>query len=788
MAPIAKLVDSLRRPTVSFQTKYVEELTKALIKGIRILLTCEGYKVRTESERKSIDHIVDLLSPMNDDEAVSAVKYLTAIYLPRLVDDEEPERPGNLTETSTLFTHEYGRFIKKLLNKRGGVDSVRHRPKVSNRALKLAFSILQLKRYCPPLPKSLKTKALKGLKERLTTPAKTPEHMLQQLRRTANELFPPGWDQGVRPPNFTVTNKSCYENSRAKGGAQGYMFHREWCGEVESTSEKIKRSYEEMTEEEFELVMSQLDDADRTSPIVVPRGPSQQILDFELHRLYGTENFDTPVHGNSVGRERYMEAALSTAPSTLRAIAEVVEDPLKARIITKNNWQCTVLKPLQKMIHSRLRSHEPFVLIGAPLTADIVNTHLRQPEGTKWVSGDYTAATDNIHSDATDAVLHTIVDNMTGSLTEDSRYLDLAKRSLTGLTIYHEELGEFVMERGQLMGSLLSFPILCIINFSVWRHGVEMTTRRTCNGKGLGGDLDHVLINGDDIGFAAGDKQYRMWKKMVPLVGLSPSMGKNYFTDVFLSLNSQIYTRGEESGYMGEVKFTNLGLLVEPNEETLVQKLESLGQMHDDFVGGCTYSGSGSSLFIDAHQALLKRSVRNLFGPRGHGGLGATPVKGSKGASLEGYNVRQLVIAHLLEKEVVRQPSLGEVARYDKFQKAYVQKVFPDVHEARSDRLHRIPQDVPFGYHWENVTELVGEAAISHRAMVSWLAPLLPQERPAWDFWNKCKKLMDRRGGEWQRVNQMTVDDYLRAPAERAIYRMANFEFPVGDDFEACFE
>lgn len=788
MAPYAKLVESLKRSSVTFKTEYVEELTKALIKGIRILLTCEGYKVRTDSERKSIDHIVDLLCPMDDDEAVSAVKYLTAIYLPRLVGDEEPERPENLTETSTLFTHEYGRFIKKLLSVRGGLDKVRHKPKVSNRSLKLAFSILQLKRYLPALPKTLRKKALKGLKERLTKPATTPKHLMEQLRRTAHELFPPGWDQGVRPPAFTVTNKSCYENSRGQGGAQAWMFHREWsvAGQEELKERGIK-GFETLSDEELERRLSEplIPFPEGPAPT---RGPRDQVLDFGMHKLYDSDNYDTPVHTNSVSREQYMEEALASAPKVLRAIAEVVEDPLKARIITKNNWQCTVLKPLQKMIFDRLSSHESFQLIGTPLTAEIVNLSLPQPEGTKWVSGDYAAATDNIHSDATNIVLHTIVDNMTGSLSHDSRYLELAKRSLTGLTIFHEDLGEFVMERGQLMGSLLSFPILCIINYSVWRHCVEMTTRATCDGRGKGGQLDHVLINGDDIGFAATPSQYKMWKKMVPQVGLTPSMGKNYFCEEFLSLNSQIYTRNDETGYMRKVQFTNLGLLVEPDKDTLLSKLESLGQMHDDFIDGCTYKGSGSSLFINAHKELLKRSVRNLFGPRGHGGLGATPVKGSKGSNIEGYNVRQLVIAHLLEKEVVRQPSFGEVARYDRFQKAYLQKVFPDVHEARSDRLHKIPEDVPFGYHWENVTELVGQAAISHRAMVSWLAPLLPQEKAPWDFWNKCKKIMDRRGGEWNRVHAMSIDDYLRAPAERAIYRMACFEFPIGEDFEAVFE
>lgn len=751
MAPCIRLVESIARPTVTFKTEYVKEITKALIKGIRILLTCEGYKKRTESERKSIDHIVDLLSPLDDDDAVKAIKYLTAVYLPRLVGDVEPERPGFLTETSTLFAFEYQRFIKRLLSPRGGEDSVRHRPKVSNRALKLAFSILQLKRYLPPLPKTLRTKALKGLKKRLTTPGSSPNHMLEQLKRTANELFPPGWDFSIPVPGYTVTNKSCFEQTRGAGGSQSYMFSSEWPG-------------------------SPCTKDDGVTPLT--RSATDQLIDFSTHHTLDglsvreeKKDRETPRHDNAVGKKEYERVALATVPEILKAKAEIVEDPLKARIITKNNWQCTILKPLQKMIHGRLRQHPAFQLIGSPLSAEIINEHLPQPPNTKWVSGDYEAATDNLHSDATQTVLNVILDNMTGRKTEQVGFIDLARRSLTGLTIYHEELGEFIMERGQLMGSLLSFPILCIINFSVWRHALEMSTRESSNGVGMGGPLDHVLINGDDIGFAATEKQFELWKKMVPLVGLKPSAGKNYFCDEFLSLNSELYTRNPETGLMRRIHFTNLGLLVNPEDDTTILKLESLGQMHDDFLKGVEYKGAGSSIFIDSHKSLLKMSIRNLFGPRGHGGLGATPVHGSKGSGLEGYNVRQLVIAHLLESEKVRLPSVSPVARYNSFQRAYLRRAFPDVEEYREDKL---PDPIK-GFEWENVTSYVEEAAISHRAMTSWLAPEIACERPTWDFWNKCKKEMDRGRGAWKELHAMTVDDYLKPVAERAIYRLIPF-------------
>jgi len=635
MAPCVILVESLQRSTVLFQTKYVEEITKATVRGLRNLLVTEGFKTKLQKERVAIDHIVDLFVPLSNSQAVKAVKYLTAYQLPRLVGDIEPERPEFLTETSTLFAGTYAKFITNRLRGRAeGDDPVRHKKKdnlhgASRRQLSLCMSILQLKRYLPPLPKDLQLEAKVGCRKRLTTPGFTPERLLCELERTANELFPLGWDTKTSVPSFSVTNKSCFESSRSAGGAQSYMFnHNE------------------------------------------ARSNFNQVIDFntwndDLLKWSGVDLGDLPVHPSLITPEEYIDRAIRTMPSELKAKMEIVEDPLKARVITKNNWNCTILKILQKMIHTVLREHEAFELIGAPLTEEIINKLVRF-KGSKYVSGDYEAATDNFHSDATETVLDRILGNMTGKLSENPGYLLLAKKSLTGLTIVDSEVGTFRMERGQLMGSLLSFPILCIVNFAVWRFATEQTFGVKCDGKGLGGIPDRVLINGDDIGFCATVAQHALWMSLTPQVGLKPSMGKNYFADEFITLNTQLYSWVENKGLV-LIRFLNQGLLINPgNEEiswyldgqnanSVCSKLESLGPMHDDFVKGAVDKCAASAMFISHHKHLLKQTWRNLFGPREHGGLGGHPVKDhERYNSSEGYSCDNLSSPHCLKMDRLR--------------------------------------------------------------------------------------------------------------------------------------
>lgn len=96
----------------------------------------------------------------------------------------------------------------------------------------------------------------------------------------------------------------------------------------------------------------------------------------------------------------------------------------------------------------------------------------------------------------------------------------------------------FTMKNGQLMGSPLSFPILCAINFVAYRSALKQYVRD------MGGDWSKaemlempVRVNGDDILFKCNDAFYHgYWKPSVAAIGFTLSPGKNYVSPAFLTV------------------------------------------------------------------------------------------------------------------------------------------------------------------------------------------------------------------------------------------------------------
>jgi hypothetical protein len=91
------------------------------------------------------------------------------------------------------------------------------------------------------------------------------------------------------------------------------------------------------------------------------------------------------------------------------------------------------------------------------------------------------------------------------------------------------------MTNGQLMGSILSFPILCLANLAVY---LETTTdyQRGWSDKRR---LSSVLINGDDMLYVAPESLWDVHKWVASQVGLELSVGKAYCHDVYANVNSQ---------------------------------------------------------------------------------------------------------------------------------------------------------------------------------------------------------------------------------------------------------
>lgn len=142
--------------------------------------------------------------------------------------------------------------------------------------------------------------------------------------------------------------------------------------------------------------------------------------------------------------------------------------------------------------------------------------------GEIFVSGDYESATDNLNSEVQRTILLELI--------LQSRSIPRGIR-LHALSTFSSELeaeGDvFVQARGQLMGQLLSFPLLCLVNYLTFKYCIPRDVP--------------VRINGDDIVFRAREEEVHRWQENVGRSGLKLSHGKTMVNRRFFTLNSSIF-------------------------------------------------------------------------------------------------------------------------------------------------------------------------------------------------------------------------------------------------------
>lgn len=241
-----------------------------------------------------------------------------------------------------------------------------------------------------------------------------------------------------------------------------------------------------------------------------------------------------------------------------------LQEPFKIRTISiPDGPAMAAASPFQKLWHRTMRQLGPFQLIGGVPVADAL---AQIPGGgdTPFVSGDYSAATDRLSMEATRLVVEELFKPF-------ALPAELRRRCIESLCAadldYSTTLGTFrgrvpdalldsiklppvtKQSNGQLMGNILSFPILCIVNLATyvtarvalgdlpdWEQ-IEETGYMTVDQIN---NLE-VLVNGDDILFRARPHLYRTWLKTAQAFGFKPSPGKNYYSQRFFTINSELY-------------------------------------------------------------------------------------------------------------------------------------------------------------------------------------------------------------------------------------------------------
>jgi hypothetical protein len=328
-----------------------------------------------------------------------------------------------------------------------------------------------------------------------------------------------------------------------------------------------------------------------------------------------------------------------------------VREPCKTRIVSLGPEDTYYyLKDLQKFMWTVLKDHPCFQLIGRPVTEEVLMDRFGdQPPGSVFVSVDYSDATDGLMSWASEWCMRCVAE-CSGLSDFD---LEVATAALTGHTLLYTENGQFVARKqtnGQLMGSPVSFPILCLINAAVCRAAMEAPMSRDW------GDLvdeplaDYqpplslreapLLINGDDGLFVQENAWvYSSWISDAKQLGLNDSPGKTYVSAEFVQINSKLFTVGAwtrpslvtglpvSTLVFSHVPYVNFGYLspFDPKggRERDYQDLPALAEGFLDGFSG-KLRDAMMTWFLRSHRGLLQRIPQGMsyWLPAHLGGLG----------------------------------------------------------------------------------------------------------------------------------------------------------------------
>nr|UYL95442.1 MAG: RNA-dependent RNA polymerase [Hulunbuir Botou tick virus 4] len=220
-------------------------------------------------------------------------------------------------------------------------------------------------------------------------------------------------------------------------------------------------------------------------------------------------------------------------PGNIRPV--VAKTKGKARVVTlQNSYVKEILRPIHEGLYDHISEMDWLV------RGELTEEHL-QPlvddlrDGEFHISGDYSQATNLINA----KTVRTIV----GVLCESDHLTPEEKRvlwqSFTDLRLI-ECTGTKYFVRGQMMGSYVSFPLLCILNRAMynitqnWSHrlgGRKMSDRRPRPAR----------FNGDDCAFNGTRGTFELWRQVTSFYGMEVNVDKTGLSKKKIELNSRVF-------------------------------------------------------------------------------------------------------------------------------------------------------------------------------------------------------------------------------------------------------
>ena len=522
----------------------ITERTEAVVRGLKLVL--EHHDASSQTQHSLAEQLHGYLDTSSSEKVwMARIKYVLNYPLAKYLRNELPPPPDQAFKPSGHLR----RWMKARLNA------------FNRKNTHLWYSWLQAKRCSLSVSDAMVADAYKKHFSQLTQPdpcyingevssraekiLRNPSflYVLNSIRKRIN----------LDPESFTdqtPSTSACFENPRSKGGQYGQLL--EICNNWNEESNYLRLSsaenpaaYLERTKEPVDIYLNRPEDWHLRQPFWL--GNDELVCMYQQTTVRGgvRQRFVTEQYERA-GRYKwqllrsaadYMNKANTHCDATIQAVLE----PLKIRIISKGSAVLYYsMKPLQKAIHSAMRVMPCFRLIGRPLCPtdliDLIPDNVAKDD--EWISVDYSAATDGLSSYLGMEIISKLIRDIPIEQQICARKV-LGPHRLHYPVLANGKWGspEYrgTQENGQLMGGILSFPILCLANLAVY---LETKKIRSSDPRVIKAALSKVLVNGDDMLYVGNSNDWLRNIKVGKEVGLEMSIGKAYHHRRYANANS----------------------------------------------------------------------------------------------------------------------------------------------------------------------------------------------------------------------------------------------------------
>lgn len=205
----------------------------------------------------------------------------------------------------------------------------------------------------------------------------------------------------------------------------------------------------------------------------------------------------------------------------------VAKKKAKMRVVTMQSARAKrILRPVHEAAYNHLSKFD--WLVRGDVTDDHFNTiktDLRS--GERYRSGDFEASTDNLNKDVVLVVIKVLAEAL-----PERRKKVLLKTFEDTWVHWKGEVKKIV--RGSMMGNLLSFVVLCLLN----KICLDRARQKV---EGCGPVWRKSLVNGDDLFFAGTDQLFKVWLEETKKVGFVVNRSKTMSSHRYGDLNSTLF-------------------------------------------------------------------------------------------------------------------------------------------------------------------------------------------------------------------------------------------------------